>query len=144
MNESPSKETTVLMTESISTVNVDRHNTDHKIIEFMQDLKAAIQSGEFQRYEQQLADKQQANGQFSTCDSNECQAPMSSLLNVNNLSNQTFNYIINWLKQQNKETNLVSNNKSENDLNQAKESSDETTLTRRRVVLTCSVGERKE
>lgn len=105
MNENQSKDNGQLMTESISTVNVDRHNTDHKIIEFMQDLKAAIQSGEFQRYEQQLDDsKEQTNSQLSSGDSNDCQQqpPMSSLLNVNNLSNQTFNYIINWLKQQNK------------------------------------------
>lgn len=105
MNDNQIKDNDQHMSESISTMNVDRHNTDHKIIEFMQDLKAAIQSGEFQRYEQQLVDsKQQTNSQFSNGETIDCQQqpPMSSLLNVNNLSNQTFNYIINWLKQQNK------------------------------------------
>ena len=100
MNDNQMKQTQI-MAESISAVNVDRHNTDNKIIEFMQDLKEAIRSGEFQRYEQQVFSKQ-ANDPFVNSGDEECHLPVSGLLNVNNLSNQTFNYIINWLKQQNK------------------------------------------
>ena len=66
---------------------------DSKVVEFINDLKRAIQTGEFQ---QQLkstpTDDQQSDSQSMTV--------ISNLINVDNLSNQTFNYIINWLKQQ--------------------------------------------
>ncbi len=83
-------------TESISRTNVNRHNNDTRILEFMQDLKEAIQNGEFQQCEQT---RNAANKQTeSSTESNEIND--GNLINVNNLSNQTFNYIINWLKQQ--------------------------------------------
>lgn len=99
MNENPATKS-----ESISTSNVDRHNNDTKILEFMQDLKEAIQNGEFQRCEQQ---EELKSGEPSKATQNEADqeqstpiASIANLINVNNLSNQTFNYIINWLKQQ--------------------------------------------
>lgn len=93
-NDTDTKPAEAGITQSISTANVHRHNNDTKIIEFMQDLKEAIQSGEFQSYGE-TTEKHQDDSRDQSSDPN-----ISSLINVNNLSNQTFNYIINWLKQQ--------------------------------------------
>ena len=57
---------------------------EKKLLAFIQDLKEAIQSG-------QLKCGAVPNHETSTRD---------HIKNVNNLSNQTFSYIINWLKQQ--------------------------------------------
>ena len=90
-------------TQCISTADMDRHNNDTKIIEFMQDLREAIQNGEFQRYEQQLEENSnKENNNLNESSEKPVSGQISNLINVNNLSNQTFNYIINWLKQQNK------------------------------------------
>ena len=99
MNENPeTKSIETVQTESMNTLNINRHNNDTKILEFMQDLKEAIQSGEFQRYEQHEDTK--AGHETETDQENGVPSSIASLINVNNLSNQTFNYIINWLKQQ--------------------------------------------
>ena len=68
------------------------NKTNSKIIEFMQDLKSAIENGQFQNNEDQI--NIEMNNDF------ENNIQISNLLNVNNLSNQTFSYIINWLRQQ--------------------------------------------
>jgi hypothetical protein len=81
--------------EGISRANVNRHNNDTKIIEFMQDLKEAIQNGEFQQYEDTCNAANETEAAELVGNSN-----LANIINVNNLSNQTFNYIINWLKQQ--------------------------------------------
>ena len=67
---------------------------DSKVIEFINDLKRAIQTGEFQ---QQLKSNSDATDSQSL-------SVISNLINVDNLSNQTFSYIINWLKQQQQHT----------------------------------------
>lgn len=81
--------------------NNHNHHNNTKLIEFIHDLKEAIQNGEFQQanttpshtkingnLQQQLKLHNQHHQQYET------------ISNVNNLSNQTFSYIINWLKQQ--------------------------------------------
>lgn len=66
--------------ESKTTTTVLNTN-DTSFIELIKELKLAIE-----------------NGQVLT---NSIQEPSNAnIANVNNLSNQTFNYIINWLKQQ--------------------------------------------
>lgn len=79
---------------TITNANINRNNT--KLIEFIHDLKEAIQNGEFQQsnniLNQQLQIQQQQKQQQ--------EQQYEQINNVNNLSNQTFNYIINWLKQQ--------------------------------------------
>jgi hypothetical protein len=78
------------------------YNNNAKLIEFIHDLKEAIQNGEFQssnsnvklQQQLQLHNHQQQNKLQEQIQQYE---PIN---NVNNLSNQTFNYIINWLKQQ--------------------------------------------
>jgi hypothetical protein len=98
--------------DNISTANVNKHNDETRIIEFMHDLKEAIQNGQFQCYENQqsLQIKEEYNEQSMNVNENDSLPigtganqslnAISNLINVNNLSNQTFNYIINWLKQQ--------------------------------------------
>ena len=65
------------------------YKSDTKIIEFINDLKKAIQTGEF--HHQVKTPPGQQSSLTTT---------ISNLINVDNLSNQTFSYIINWLKQQ--------------------------------------------
>ena len=76
---------------------------DMRLIEFIQDLKEAIQNGEFNKHEKQhnrgLAQDEVRSTESAEPDPQSISA-ISSLINVNNLSNQTFSYIINWLKQQ--------------------------------------------
>lgn len=66
------------------------YKCDSKVIDFINDLKRAIQTGEFQ---QQLKADEQQQEQNSL-------SVISNLINVDNLSNQTFSYIVNWLKEQ--------------------------------------------
>ena len=78
--------------------NINNKTNNKKLIEFIHDLKQAIQNGEFQTYnantnlQQQLLHNHHRQLQE--------QQQYETINNVNNLSNQTFNYIINWLKQQ--------------------------------------------
>jgi hypothetical protein len=55
---------------------------DKRLLEFMNEIKQAIQNGSFEPPQQP----------------NDSGSIQNSL--ISNLSNQTFNYIINWLKQQ--------------------------------------------
>lgn len=60
-----------------------------KLIEFIHDLNEAIQNGNFS-FSQSCSSSSNANNQ---------QKNFMQQCNVDNLSNQTFSYIINWLKQ---------------------------------------------
>lgn len=82
------------------------NNNDTKVIELIQDLKEAIENGQFQPNNSDNA-KQDSfyneNGNTAESGGEAQQANLSvisNLINVDNLSNQTFSYIINWLKQQ--------------------------------------------
>ena len=66
---------------------------DKQLIDLINGLTLAIQRGEITLNQQQQQQQNNKNQSFA---------------NVNNLSNQTFNYIINWLKQQSQSTNGVS------------------------------------
>ena len=87
-----------------STANLNKHNNDTRIVEFIHDLKEAIQNGEFQQMDEPPPPQQQSpaneNEKIIAEQSAQSITMISSLINVNNLSNQTFNYIISWLKQQ--------------------------------------------
>jgi hypothetical protein len=74
--------------------------TDQRVLEFIRELKQAIENGEFQN---QAAIK----GNDSNSASNNENDDQSKIINVNNLSNQTFNYIINWLKQQSQANEVI-------------------------------------
>jgi hypothetical protein len=69
---------------------------DKQLIDLINGLTLAIQRGEISLNQQQ---QQQQNKNQS----------MPTFANVNNLSNQTFNYIINWLKQQSQTTTTALN-----------------------------------
>jgi len=56
---------------------------DENLIQFIRNLKDAIQSGSL-AHESELS----------------VSNPLKSLINVNNLSNQTFTYIVDWLRGQ--------------------------------------------
>jgi uncharacterized membrane protein required for colicin V production len=75
--------------------NNNSNGGDKQLIDLINGLTLAIQRGEI-TLNQQQQNKNQSIPTFA---------------NVNNLSNQTFNYIINWLKQQSQTTasNGVSN-----------------------------------
>ena len=77
---------------------------DKQLIDLINGLTLAIQRGEIT-----LNQQQQQNNKNQ------------SFANVNNLSNQTFNYIINWLKQQSQSTNGVSSFHSFSAINKTKE-----------------------
>ena len=69
------------------------YKCETKVIDFINDLKRAIQTGEFQQQlksDEQNQEQQQQNSL----------SVISNLINVDNLSNQTFSYIVNWLKEQ--------------------------------------------
>lgn len=73
----------------------DDHDTDsscnqRRLAEFIHDLKDAIESGKFHN---------QSNNELVQ-ELQQQQQHLDKLINVDNLSNQTFSYIINWLKQQ--------------------------------------------
>ena len=72
------------------------NKTDTKVIDFINDLKRAIQTGEFQ---QQLKTTSNNSNEQNSSDKNSLSV-ISNLINVDNLSNQTFSYIVNWLKEQ--------------------------------------------
>ena len=92
-------------TQVSSSINnkITQQQNDKKLIELINGLRLAIQNGEIQSLT--------TNNKSSTNESlTNRNIANSSFANVNNLSNQTFNYIINWLKQQS-QTNEVNINK---------------------------------
>jgi len=87
------KKDTIIMNEpSMSSVG-GAYKCDSKVIDFINDLKRAIQTGEFQQQlkSDELNNQDQQQNSLSV---------ISNLINVDNLSNQTFSYIVNWLKEQ--------------------------------------------
>ena len=65
---------------------------DKQLIELVNGLTLAIQRGEISLNQQQNL--------LNTNNKTHINNSVPTFANVNNLSNQTFNYIINWLKQQ--------------------------------------------
>ena len=82
----------------------NNNNNNTKLIEFIQDLKEAIQNGEFHSNAitnfNNLSNQQHHQEQQQQQQIYKSEQQYETINNVNNLSNQTFNYIINWLKQQ--------------------------------------------
>lgn len=74
--------------------------TDKRVIDFIKELKQAIDNGEFQQH----AKNEGNDANTETINDNE---DRNKIMNVNNLSNQTFNYIINWLKQQSQVNEVI-------------------------------------
>jgi hypothetical protein len=102
--EDGNKSMELLIEEETKETNRDKLQSQ-RINEFINDLKEAIESGKLHKTNmlQQSA------------------AQLNKLINVDNLSNQTFTYIINWLKQQQeKKTNLNFTNKVEFEFNEFK------------------------
>lgn len=100
--EDGNKSMELLIEEETKEANRDKSQSQ-RINEFINDLKEAIESGKLHQSNmlQQSA------------------AQLNKLINVDNLSNQTFTYIINWLKQQQeKKTNLNFTNKVEFEFNE--------------------------
>ena len=89
MNDSSSTMSTSLASSSSA------YTSDTKVIDFINDLKRAIQTGEFQQQLKSTSNDNNANEQEQ-----HSLSVISNLINVDNLSNQTFSYIINWLKEQ--------------------------------------------
>ena len=72
--------------------------SDKRLIEFVHDLQDAIHSGKFQiATSTELTNKNHMQNFLNQS-------------NVDNLSNQTFTYIVNWLKQHQLKYNTLSNN----------------------------------
>ena len=82
------------------------NNNDTKVIELIQDLKEAIENGQFQPNHSDSAKQDSFYNDNANTAENGAEAQqanlsvISNLITVDNLSNQTFSYIINWLKQQ--------------------------------------------
>ena len=71
--------------------------SDVQLAEFMRDLNDAIQKGRFKP-----PVPEQDTGQSAAYSTAKEAPSVPGLANVHNLSNQTFSYIVNWLKQQQK------------------------------------------
>jgi hypothetical protein len=103
--------------------------TNKRIIEFVHDLKNAIENGHLKNDEPPPPPPQQhvdLKSSVEACDPESSQnnptlitSQISNLMNVNNLSNHTFSYIINWLKthQQQKQQQDQQNNSSADEVN---------------------------
>lgn len=114
----------VLQSNEESCVSESCSNEANKrLVEFIHDLKEAIETGQFHQTSQVVNEEKEGMKQTSFVAKEEAaildtadtsnhtdQLPVSTtptpttvltnLINVDNLSNQTFTYIINWLKQQ--------------------------------------------
>lgn len=90
--------TTSMNNNTLLNANINKNNT--KLIEFIHDLKEAIQNGEFQTNNNNNYSNNQHYLHHQQHQQQEQQQQYETINHVNNLSNQTFNYIINWLKQQ--------------------------------------------
>lgn len=98
-------------------ISIQNNNTDAaNIVLLMNQLKLAIQNGDLPSFNEDITTQHQhklhnnnnsnTSTSKSTINNNDNvklnqQQYQTIYTNVNNLSNQTFNYIINWLKQQN-------------------------------------------
>jgi hypothetical protein len=100
--ESPTDE---LVSSSTTVSAVDNPNdlrdTNKRIIEFVHDLKNAIESGQLKNGGSEQLDALNTSVESSNDPAAQTMtmtSQISNLMNVNNLSNHTFSYIINWLK----------------------------------------------
>jgi hypothetical protein len=95
--ESPVEE---VVSNAVVTSENEILETNKRIIEFVHDLKNAIENGHLKNDEKphQLDLKSNAQSTDGQGISSTTLNQISNLMNVNNLSNHTFSYIINWLK----------------------------------------------
>ena len=105
------------------TYDNDIIETNKRIIEFVHDLKNAIENGHLRNSDQQTSAEiapLQSSSVFSDSNaannsvSNLFSTQISNLMNVNNLSNQTFSYIVNWLKTHQPKSNQNQHSSSSN------------------------------
>lgn len=67
-----------------------------KLIEFIYDLNQAIKNGHFSKQE----NSDESRDVSCTLRQNDSNSQLNNLINVKNLSNSTYTYIISWLKNQ--------------------------------------------
>ncbi len=79
---------------------------DKQLLEFISGLQLAFQNGELllKTNQQNLLNN---NKNTNSIQQQQQYSASTTFANVNNLSNQTFNYIINWLKQQSQANEVI-------------------------------------